>query len=125
MVALFVSALASGTTLKWALAGSAAGLAGAYLASEQHSFTDGMTGGRGYIALAAVIMGSWRPVWACAASLLFGFAEAVEVNLQMFDIGIPNEITQTFPYVLTMVTLAGFIGRSRAPADLGRPFSAH
>jgi ABC-type uncharacterized transport system permease subunit len=72
-----------------------------------------------------VIMGSWRPVWACAASLLFGFSEALVVNLQTFAIGIPNALTQTLPYVLTMITLAGFIGRSRAPADLGRPFSAH
>jgi simple sugar transport system permease protein len=70
-------------------------------------------------------MGSWRPVWACAASLLFGFAEALEVNLQMFSTGIPNELIQAFPYVLTMITVAGFIGRSRAPVHLGRPFSAH
>jgi len=105
--------------------GALAGLGGTWLALSGSGFVAEMSAGRGYIALAAVIMGSWRPVWACAASLLFGFAEAVEVNLQMFDIGIPNEITQTFPYVLTMVTLAGFIGRSRAPAELGRPFSAH
>jgi general nucleoside transport system permease protein len=105
--------------------GALAGLGGCWLVLSGSSFSAGMSAGRGYIALAAVIMGSWRPVWACAASLLFGFAEAVEVNLQMFKIGIPNDITQTFPYVLTMITLAGFIGRSRAPADLGRPFSTH
>lgn len=104
--------------------GALAGLGGSWLALSGSGFVAEMSAGRGYIALAAVIMGSWRPVWACAASLLFGFAEAVEVNLQTFDMGIPNEITQAFPYVLTMVTLAGFIGRSRAPADLGRPFSA-
>ena len=104
--------------------GALAGLGGCWLALSGSGFVAEMSAGRGYIALAAVIMGSWRPVWACAASLLFGFAEAVEVNLQMFKIGIPNEITQTFPYVLTMITLAGLIGRSRAPADLGRPFSA-
>jgi simple sugar transport system permease protein len=104
--------------------GALAGLGGCWLALSGSGFVSEMSAGRGYIALAAVIMGSWRPMWACAASLLFGFAEAVEVNLQMFDMGIPNELTQTFPYVLTMITLAGFIGRSRAPADLGRPFSA-
>jgi simple sugar transport system permease protein len=104
--------------------GALAGLGGCWLALSGSGFVAEMSAGRGYIALAAVIMGSWRPVWACAASLLFGFAEAVEVHLQMFHTGIPNELTQTFPYVLTMITLAGFIGRSRAPVDLGRPFSA-
>jgi general nucleoside transport system permease protein len=105
--------------------GVLAGLGGSWLALSGSGFVAQMSAGRGYIALAAVIMGSWRPAWACAASLLFGFAEAIEVNLQTFDLGIPNEITQTFPYVLTMITLAGFIGRSRAPAHLGRSFSPH
>jgi len=104
--------------------GVLAGLGGVWLALSGSSFVAGMSAGRGYIALAAVIMGSWRPVWACAASLLFGFAEAVENNLQTYDLGIPNELIQAFPYVLTMVALAGFIGRSRAPGHLGRPFSA-
>jgi simple sugar transport system permease protein len=103
--------------------GALAGLGGAWLALSGSGFVSEMSAGRGYIALAAVIMGSWRPVWACAASLLFGFAEALEVNLQMFHTGIPNELTQAFPYVLTMITLA-FIRRSRAPANLGRPFLA-
>jgi len=105
-------------------AGALAGLGGCWLALSGSGFVAEMSAGRGYIALAAVIMGSWRPVWACAASLLFGFAEALEVNLQMVHTGIPNELIQSFPYVLTMITLAGFIGRSRAPADLGRPFFA-
>ena len=61
---------------------------------------------------------------AAAACLLFGLAEALQIALQTFDMGIPNELTQMFPYVLTMITLAGFIGRSRPPAQLGRPFSA-
>jgi len=104
--------------------GALAGLGGVWLVLSGSSFVAEMSAGRGYIALAAVIMGSWRPVWACAASLLFGFAEAVENNLQTYHLGIPNELIQTFPYVLTMVTLAGFIGRSRAPGALGRPFSA-
>jgi simple sugar transport system permease protein len=56
--------------------------------------------------------------------LLFGLAEAIQVNLQTFSVGVPNEIVQTFPYVLTMVTLAGLIGRSRAPASLGRPYES-
>ncbi|MEZ4360287.1 MAG: ABC transporter permease [Kofleriaceae bacterium] len=104
--------------------GALAGLGGAWLALSGSGFVAEMSAGRGYIALAAVIMGSWRPLWACAACLLFGFAEALEVNLQLSNLGIPNEITQTFPYVLTMITLAGFIGRSRPPAKLGQPYSA-
>ncbi len=103
--------------------GALAGLGGAWLALSGSGFVAGMSAGRGYIALAAVIMGSWRPLWAVAATLLFGFAEAIEVNLQMFSLGIPNELLQTFPYVLTMITLAGFIGRSRAPSQLGKPFT--
>jgi ABC-type uncharacterized transport system permease subunit len=103
--------------------GALAGLGGSWLALSGSGFVSEMSAGRGYIALAAVIMGSWRPVWACAASLLFGFAEALEVNLQMFHTGIPNELTQAFPYVLTMITLT-FVRRSRVPANLGRPFLA-
>ena len=104
--------------------GALAGFGGSWLALAGNGFVAEMSAGRGYIALAAVIMGSWRPLWAFAASLLFGFAEAVEFNLQMFDLGIPQELTHTFPYVLTMVALAGLIGRSRSPAALGRPFSS-
>lgn len=104
--------------------GGLAGLGGAWLSLSGSGFVAQMSAGRGYIALAAVIMGSWRPLWACAATLLFGFAEAIELQLEVFDLGIPSELTHTFPYVLTMVTLAGFIGRSRAPASLGKPFTA-
>lgn len=114
--------------LRWQavlVSGALAGLGGVWLVLSGTSFVAGMSAGRGYIALAAVIMGSWRPIWACAASLLFGFAEALEVNLQTFSTGIPNELIQAFPYILTMITVAGFVGRSRVPADLGRPFSPH
>jgi simple sugar transport system permease protein len=104
--------------------GVLAGLGGAWLSLTGSGFVSGMSAGRGYIALAAVIMGSWRPLWACAASLLFGFAEAIQINLQTFKIGVPNELTQAFPYVLTMIALAGFIGRSRTPAALGRPYES-
>ncbi len=103
-----------------ACAGALAGLGGAWLALSNRGFVAEMSGGRGYIALAAVIMGSWRPARAAAACLLFGFAEALELQLQAADIGIPSEITGTLPYVLTMVALAGFIGASRAPSALGR-----
>lgn len=106
------------------VSGALAGLGGAWLSLSGSGFVAEMSAGRGYIALAAVIMGSWRPLWACAASLLFGFAEAIQVNLQTYKIGLPNEIMQTFPYVLTMIALAGFIGRSRTPAALGRPYES-
>lgn len=104
--------------------GALAGLGGAWLSLSGTGFVAGMTAGRGYIALAAVIMGSWRPLWACAAALLFGFAEAIQVNLQTYNIGVPNELVQALPYILTMITLAGLIGRSRTPAALGRPYES-
>jgi len=99
------------------LCGLLAGLAGAYLASEQHSFTDGMTGGRGYIALAAMIVGKWNPVGAAAACLLFGAAEALQIQLQ--GSAFPSELLQALPYVVTMLVLAGFIGRAVAPRAVG------
>lgn len=102
------------------LCGLLAGLAGAYLASEQHSFTDGMTGGRGYIALAAMIVGKWNPVGAAAACLLFGAAEALQIRLQ--GSAFPSELLQALPYVVTMLVLAGFIGRAVAPKAVGVPY---
>lgn len=102
------------------LCGLLAGLAGAYLASEQHSFTDGMTGGRGYIALAAMIVGKWNPVGAAAACLMFGAAEALQIRLQ--GSGFPSELLQALPYLVTMLVLAGFIGRAVAPKAVGEPY---
>jgi simple sugar transport system permease protein len=102
------------------LSGVLAGIAGAWLASEQHSFTDGMTGGRGYIAIAAMIVGKWTPVGAAAACLLFGAAEALQIALQ--GSAFPSELLQMLPYVVTMLALAGFIGRSIPPAALGTPY---
>ncbi len=102
-------------------AGVLAGLGGGWLAMENSAFTDNISGGRGYIALAAVIMGSWRPLYAAAAALLFATADALQVHLQTSAIGIPSELVQTLPWVLTMVFLAGLIGRSRAPKALGKP----
>ena len=102
------------------LCGLLAGLAGAYLASEQHSFTDGMTGGRGYIALAAMIVGKWSPVGAAAACLLFGAAEALQISLQ--GSAFPSELLQALPYLITMLALAGFIGKAVAPRAVGTPY---
>ena len=104
------------------ISGALAGLAGAWLASEQHSFTDGMTGGRGYIALAAMIVGKWSPLAAAAACLLFGASEALQISLQ--GSAFPNELLQTLPYVVTMLALAGFIGRATPPRSIGVPYDA-
>ena len=102
------------------VSGALAGLAGAWLASEQHSFTDGMTGGRGYIALAAMIVGKWSPFGAAAACLLFGAAEALQITLQ--GSRFPSELLQMTPYLVTMLALAGFIGRAVAPRASGVPY---
>jgi simple sugar transport system permease protein len=103
------------------LAGALAGLGGAYLALETAQFVKNMTAGRGFIALAAVIFGKWRPWGAAGACLFFGFAEAVQIRLQ--GIGVPTQFVQMIPYVLTMVAIAGFVGRSRPPAALGTPLA--
>ena len=112
------------------LSGALAAMGGAYLSVGQSSlFTRNMTAGRGFIALAALIFGKWRPVQTMLACLLFGFAEALSIQLQgvAIPIGgvekeIPVQFIQIIPYVLTMVVLAGFIGHSRAPRSLGLPY---
>ncbi|MGB8510986.1 MAG: ABC transporter permease, partial [Pyrinomonadaceae bacterium] len=108
------------------LSGALAGIGGAYLSIGQSSlFTRNMTSGRGFIALAALIFGKWRPVQTMLACLLFGLTEAVSIQLQGVKIGgeeIPNQFIQIIPYVLTIVVLAGFIGQARAPRALGMPY---
>lgn len=103
------------------LGGALAGLGGAWLAADQHQFVAGMSNGRGYIALAALIFGGWRPTVAALAGLLFGFAEAGEIALQAAGLGVPPYFIQMLPYVLTMVALAGLTRRPRAPSALGKP----
>ncbi|HYK20364.1 MAG TPA: ABC transporter permease [Pyrinomonadaceae bacterium] len=110
------------------LAGALAGIGGAYLSIGQSSlFTRNMTAGRGFIALAALIFGKWRPVQTMLACLLFGFTEAVSIQMQgavKLPSGedIPVQFIQMVPYVLTIVVLAGFIGSSRPPRALGIPY---
>jgi general nucleoside transport system permease protein len=110
------------------IAGLLAGMGGAYLSIGQSSlFTRNMTAGRGYIALAALIFGKWRPVQTLLACLLFGFTEAVSIQMQgVFKLpsgeDIPVQFIQMVPYVLTIVVLAGFIGSSRPPRALGIPY---
>ena len=106
------------------------GLAGSYLVLAQNAnFVPNMTAGRGYMALAAMIFGKWHPVGALWACLLFGFLDAVAIRLQGVDLpaalgggAVPVQAIQALPYVMTVVLLAGFIGRSRAPAALGVPY---
>ncbi|MBC7941386.1 MAG: ABC transporter permease [Chitinophagaceae bacterium] len=113
-----------------ALNGVMSSLAGAYLVLGQNpSFIPHMTAGRGYMALAALIFGKWHPVGALWACLLFGFLDAVSIRLQGVALPatwgggeVPVQAIQALPYVLTVVLLAGFIGRSVAPAALGRPY---
>lgn len=101
------------------LSGLVAGLGGAYLALDQHQFTDQMTAGRGFIALAATIFGRWEPVRVGIACLLFAAAEALQIHLQGAQV-IPSQFVEMIPYVLTIIALAGVVGRSVAPAALGR-----
>ncbi len=105
------------------ISGALAGLGGAWLSLDQHQFTDGMSGGRGYIALAAVILGKWTPLGAATAALFFGFAEASQIILQTYGLRVPNQLIQVIPYALTLAAVAGLIGRSKAPAADGIPYS--
>lgn len=102
------------------LSGLFGGLAGAWLALEQHSFTDGMSNGRGYIALAAMIVGKWRPAGAALACLLFGAAETLQIRVTGDQI--PTQLLQALPYLITLVVLAGWIGRADSPHKLGQPY---
>jgi len=110
------------------LSGLLAGIGGAYLSIGQSSlFTRNMTSGRGFIALAALIFGKWRPFQTLLACLLFGFTEAISIQMQgvvKLPSGedIPVQFIQMVPYVLTIVVLAGFIGSSRPPQALGIPY---
>lgn len=110
------------------MAGIFCGLAGAYLSIALGAgFVRDMSAGKGYIALAALIFGKWRPVSAMFACLLFGFLEALATRLQGVDLPIVGQIDvqfmQALPYVLTVVLLAGFIGRAIAPKAIGVPYS--
>lgn len=102
------------------LAGAFGGLAGTWLALEQHSFTEGMSNGRGYIALAAMIVGKWRPASGALACLLFGAVEALQIRGPSEIV--PTQILQMLPYLVTLVVLAGWIGRATAPRALGIPY---
>ena len=101
------------------LSGALAGIGGVYLALDQHQFTDGMTAGRGFIAIAATIFGRWDPWRVGLACLLFAAAETLQIQLQGRG-GIPSQFLEMIPYALTIIALAGVVGRAVPPAALGR-----
>jgi general nucleoside transport system permease protein len=102
-----------------AISGILAGLGGVYLALDQHQFTDQMTAGRGFIAISAVIFGRWDPMRAAAACLLFAAAETLQIQLQGSH-AIASQFIEMIPYALTIVALAGVVGRAVPPAALGK-----
>jgi simple sugar transport system permease protein len=106
------------------IGGAIAGLAGAFLTLEAvGSFERAMTNGRGFVALAVMIFGNWNPLGAWAAALLFGLASATQTQLQFAgQIDIPHQFIGMLPYLLTIIVLAGFVGKSRPPAADGVPY---
>jgi ABC-type uncharacterized transport system permease subunit len=105
------------------LSGALAGLGGAYFTLESvPHFEPLMTNGRGFIALAAMIFGKWTPIGAWGAALLFGVTEALPVTLQIQGFAVPFQIVSMLPYVLTIVVVAGAIGRATPPAAIGVPY---
>src|SRR5262245_15412094 len=110
------------------VSGVLCGLSGAYLSIAHHaSFIRDMSAGKGYLALAALIFGHWRPVPTLAACLLFALADAVQVRLQGTPLPlvgvVPVQLIQAIPYVLTVALLAGFVGRAVAPRAIGVPYA--
>jgi ABC-type uncharacterized transport system permease subunit len=101
--------------------GAMGGLAGASLVLEQvGSFAERMTAGRGYVAIAIVALGRWHPLGAALAALIFGAATALQFVFQSLGLDVPYQLFLMLPYVLTLLALAGAVGRARAPGDLGR-----
>ncbi len=105
------------------LSGALAGLGGAYFSLQQiGNFLPNMTGGRGFIALAAMIFGRWSPFGAFLASLLFAGADALSGRLQIYGVHLPYQILGMLPYVVTIIVVAGAVGRAVAPAADGKPY---
>ncbi len=107
------------------IAGLLCGLAGVYLASLAAGFVKEMSAGRGFIALAALIFAKWRPWYAMAACFLFGFLEAFSNRFQSIEIGsfvVPVQFMQALPFILTVIILAGFVGRAIPPRAGGTPY---
>ncbi len=103
--------------------GALAGIAGAHLAlAHTGTFSEGMSAGRGFIAIAVVVLGRWNPIWVLAAALFFGAASALQFAMQTLGFDIGYQLFLAFPYLLTLTALAGWVGRSRAPAALALPW---
>ncbi len=104
-------------------AGMIAGLAGAWFSLETvGSFEDVMTVGKGYIGLAAMIFGNWNPIGALLGALLFGFADALQIKLQILNVPLPYQFLGMAPYLLTMIVLSGLIGKTTPPAAEGKAY---
>ena len=99
--------------------GALCGLAGAFLFNNLGRFTEGMVGGRGFIGIAAMVVGNYRPLPALAAAYFFGLVDALQMRLQAY---IPSQFSIILPYLLTVVVLAGFLGRAHVPKALGKPY---
>jgi simple sugar transport system permease protein len=111
----FLAALASGAL---------AGAAGVYLAiGHSNTFLEGMTDGRGFIALAVVIFGRWQPWGVLAAALFFGLAQGMQFALQARPLALPYQFFQALPYLVTLAALVGRAGGTRAPAALAQPYT--
>jgi general nucleoside transport system permease protein len=105
------------------ISGMIAGLAGAWFSLETvGAFDDGMTNGKGFIALAALIFGKWTPFGAFGGALLFGFSEALGTRFQLLNVPVPSQFLQILPYVVTVVVTSGLIGRAIPPAAVGKPY---
>lgn len=99
------------------------GFAGAYMSLAQlNNFVEGMVAGRGYMALSAVIFGKWKPVGVLIATLVFGLGEALQYKLQAINSGVPYQFLKMIPYILTILAIAGIVGRSQGPAASGKPY---
>lgn len=105
------------------LAGAISGFAGSYLSLHSAgSFQMNMTAGKGWIAIAAMIFGAWNPIGAFGAALVFGFADSVQQLLSQLGVDIPPQFLASVPYILTVIVVAGLVGRVRGPASAGQPY---
>jgi ABC-type uncharacterized transport system permease subunit len=123
------AAAAAGVRVRWIrfaatlFGGALAGIAGAHLAlAHAGTFTENMSAGRGFIAIAVVVLGRWHPVWVLCAALFFGAASALQFFLQALGLEVPYQLFLALPYLLTLAALAGWVGRAKAPAALALPW---
>jgi ABC-type uncharacterized transport system permease subunit len=123
------AAEAAGVRVRWTrsyatlVGGTLAGIAGAHLAlAHVGTFAENMSAGRGFIAIAVVVLGRWNPLWVLGAALFFGAASALQFFLQTLGLDLPYQLFLAFPYLLTLAALAGWVGRARAPAALALPW---